>query len=106
MSRRGGAREPSPEPQSGRGGRVEVFTITLKKVATVLFGDLLRYSKGQGPETDVCLHAMTCLSTVIHHLPAMLYTPVGSNFFTPSDKTAITGGLEVWRGYHQVNLVS
>ena len=87
---------------SPKRGSKETFTIEIKKVAVIRFHDLLLFSKGQGPESDECLHAMTCLSTVLHHLPAMTYTPVGSNFFTPSDKTTISGGVEVWRGYHQV----
>lgn len=31
----------------------------------------------------------------------MLYTPVGGEFYSPISRTPISGGLEVWRGYHQ-----
>ena len=87
-------------------GRGERFKIELKKVANVELGGLLKFTKGKSEVGDKdTLHAMTCLTNFLHHQPATMYTPVGSNFFTPSNSVNIPGGLCVWRGYHQVGFI-
>ena len=66
---------------------------------------LMDFTRGKSElQEKNSLHALTCLSNFLHHQPANLYTPVGSNFFTPSNSVNIPGGLAVWRGYHQVGL--
>jgi eukaryotic translation initiation factor 2C len=52
-------------------------------------------------ETENVLHASSALSVALRHVPSMLYTPVGSEFYSPISRTPISGGLEVWRGFHQ-----
>lgn len=55
----------------------------------------------KGPETETSLHAVTALSTVLRHVPGMTFVSAGPNFYSPEDRTHISGGLEIWRGYHQ-----
>ena len=86
-----------------KGARLDTLKLEIKQVAKVTFHDLLLYSKGQGPYNEAAKHANTCLTAVLHYLPSIVFTPVGSNFFTETNKTQISGGLEVWRGYHQVH---
>jgi eukaryotic translation initiation factor 2C len=83
------------------GSERETFKVTLKKSATMQMHSLLLFTQKKAQETEEVLHALTCLSTVLLHLPSMMYTNIGSNCFTPQNKTPISGGLEIWRGYHQ-----
>ena len=82
-------------------GKMESFKIQITKVANVIFDDLVNFSQGKGPENETTLHALTCLSTVLHYTPSINYASVGSNFFSSRDSSRISGGLEIWRGYHQ-----
>ncbi|KAH9251607.1 hypothetical protein BASA81_010516 [Batrachochytrium salamandrivorans] len=74
---------------------------TVRKVGRINFHDLLMFTSGRGAETESVMQASTVLAVLIRHVPSMLFTPVGANFFTPEGRKPITGGLEVWRGYHQ-----
>ncbi|RKO88986.1 Piwi domain-containing protein [Blyttiomyces helicus] len=98
--RGGGAPPAEPRPE-GAPHDSEIFKVELKKVSTIDFHELLLFMAGKGPETENCLHAVTALSTVLRHVPAMCFTAVGANFYTPRDTAPLSGGLEVWRGYHQ-----
>ncbi|KAJ3300746.1 hypothetical protein HK104_006045 [Borealophlyctis nickersoniae] len=87
--------------ETAGGAKFSSFKVVLRKTATIDFHELLLYAAGKGPESDAVQHAVTALSTVLRHAPSMTYTSVGANFYTPHDSTPLTGGLEVWRGYHQ-----
>jgi eukaryotic translation initiation factor 2C len=79
----------------------EKFSVVVRKVNTVSFHELLLFAQGKGKETDNVLHCSNVLSIVLRHVPSMLFTPVGQNFFTPEGRIPMMGGLEIWRGYHQ-----
>lgn len=67
--------------------------------------NLMDFTRGKGDLSEKkSLHALTCITTFLHHQPATFYTPIGSSFFTPSNSSNIPGGLSVWRGYHQVGI--
>ncbi|KAJ3271560.1 hypothetical protein HDV01_006522 [Terramyces sp. JEL0728] len=82
-------------------GKSLAVKLTIKKTATINLHELLMFAQGKGLATENVLHCENALSVVLRHIPSMLFTPVGSNFFTPVDRVPIAGGLEVWRGYHQ-----
>lgn len=82
-------------------GETEKFKIVMRKVNTVSFHELMLFATGKGQETDNVLHSTNILSVVLRHVPSMLFTPVGQNFFTPEGRIPMFGGLEIWRGYHQ-----
>ncbi|TPX56274.1 hypothetical protein PhCBS80983_g04652 [Powellomyces hirtus] len=81
--------------------RSEEVTITVKQVAKVDFHSLMLFMSKRGPENETALHAATALSTVLRHVPGMTFVTAGANFYSPEDRTHISGGLEIWRGYHQ-----
>ncbi|TPX71401.1 hypothetical protein SpCBS45565_g01159 [Spizellomyces sp. 'palustris'] len=76
-------------------------TLTLKQVAKIDFHSLMLFMKKKGPENEAALHATTCLSNVLRHVPGMTFVSAGPNFYSPDDRTHISGGLEIRRGYHQ-----
>ncbi|KAJ3275401.1 hypothetical protein HDV01_000693 [Terramyces sp. JEL0728] len=82
-------------------GKSITLKFVMRKTATINLHELLLFAKGKCTESENVLHAATALSVVLRHIPSMLFTPVGSNFFSPIGRTPISGGLEVWRGYHQ-----
>lgn len=86
--------------QTAKGG-FEKVDITIKRVASINMHELLLYASGKSRETENVMHATGALSVALRHVPSMLYTPVGGEFYSPISRTPITGGLEVWRGYHQ-----
>ena len=77
------------------------WNISLKQTSEINLAELLRLARGQTVQSDVTLHGETALSVLLRHVPSMLFTPIGPNFFTPKDRQPITGGLEIWHGYHQ-----
>ncbi|KAJ3325485.1 hypothetical protein HDV06_004344 [Boothiomyces sp. JEL0866] len=82
-------------------GNVVSVKATIKKTSTFNLHQLLLFAQGKSRETENVLSCSTALSVLLRHVPSMLFTPVGSNFFTPNDRVPISNGLEVWRGYHQ-----
>ncbi|KNC96140.1 uncharacterized protein SPPG_08528 [Spizellomyces punctatus DAOM BR117] len=100
---RGGASQTAPtvRPVSVGPARTKTVNIRIKQTAKIDFHSLALFMTKKGPETDHVLHAVTALSSVLRHIPCMSFVAVGSNFYTPEDRTHISGGLEIWRGYHQ-----
>ncbi|KAJ3148183.1 hypothetical protein HDU86_007531 [Geranomyces michiganensis] len=85
----------------GDGRRTEEVSIQIKKVAQVDFHSLMQFVAKRGPENDASLHAVTAFTAVLRHVPGMTFVSAGANFYSPEDRTHISGGLEIWRGYHQ-----
>lgn len=54
-----------------------------------------------GSESENFLSASNALSVALRYVPSILYVPVFNEFYSPVSRVPITGGLEVWRGYHQ-----
>jgi eukaryotic translation initiation factor 2C len=79
----------------------ERFKVKMKLVADLNLGRLLEFCNKKCPEDATVTHATQCLSVVLRYVPSLLFVPVGSNFFTPEGRVPISGGMEVWRGYHQ-----
>ncbi|KAJ3020417.1 hypothetical protein HKX48_000825 [Thoreauomyces humboldtii] len=99
-------RDLDPLPREVRPGkaqtlRIEEITVAIKQVGKIDFHSLLLYMAKKGPETETAFHATTVLSTVLRHIPGMTFISAGANFYSPEDRTHISGGLEIWRGYHQ-----
>ncbi|KAL2917525.1 hypothetical protein HK105_202806 [Polyrhizophydium stewartii] len=92
---------PIPPHDPNARPATERITVTLRPAATISMHELLLLAQGRGDETEAATHASTALSVALRHVPSMLFTPVGSNFFTPEGRVPLTGGLEVWRGFHQ-----
>jgi eukaryotic translation initiation factor 2C len=64
----------------------EEVKIVIRPTSVIRFADLIRFSQGRGPENEQVLQATMCLQVALRHVPSMLYTPVGTNFFTPEDR--------------------
>jgi eukaryotic translation initiation factor 2C len=79
----------------------EKVQVTMKRVTSINVGRLLQFAQGKCSEDDSVLQAYQCLQVALRHVPSLLFVPVQSNFFTPEGRTPISGGLEIWRGYHQ-----
>ncbi|KAI8914093.1 hypothetical protein BC831DRAFT_179551 [Entophlyctis helioformis] len=92
---------PIPPPSKTGTVDTEPIKVVIRQTARINLHDLLLFTAGKGPETESVMHASVALSVLIRHVPSMLFTPVGQNFFTPENRRPIMGGLEVWRGYHQ-----
>ncbi|KAH6601413.1 hypothetical protein BASA61_001975 [Batrachochytrium salamandrivorans] len=90
-----------PPPDRNVVIKTEVMKIVVRQVARINFHDILMFTSGVAPETESVMHASVALAVLIRHVPSMLFTPVGANFFTPEGRKPIGGGLEIWRGYHQ-----
>ncbi|EGF76744.1 hypothetical protein BATDEDRAFT_92312 [Batrachochytrium dendrobatidis JAM81] len=90
-----------PPPSFNPVIQTEPLKITVRKSVRISFHELLLFTTGKGPETEEVMHATSALSILIRHVPSMLFTPVGANFFTPEGRKPISGGLECWRGFHQ-----
>ncbi|KAI8818718.1 Piwi domain-containing protein [Fimicolochytrium jonesii] len=84
-----------------RPSQTEEVKIVIKQVAKIDFHSLLLFMTKKGPEDETALHATTALSTVLRHVPGLTFVTAGANFYSPEDRTHISGGLEIWRGYHQ-----
>jgi eukaryotic translation initiation factor 2C len=82
-------------------GKTEKFSIRIRKVAEVSFNDLFNFVNRKTHETEKAIQCSNVLSVVLRHIPSMLFTSVGPNFFTPEARVPVKGGLEIWRGYHQ-----
>lgn len=52
-------------------------------------------------EDSSTLETSNALSVLLRYVPSLLYVPHKSEFFSPVSRTSISGGLEIWRGYHQ-----
>jgi eukaryotic translation initiation factor 2C len=74
--------------------------VSIRKVAHIDFATLMK-TAGKGSDNELVLNAAQCLSVVLRYVPSLLYVPVDSNFFASDNRVALSGGLEVWRGYHQ-----
>ncbi|KAJ3182043.1 hypothetical protein HDU87_000383 [Geranomyces variabilis] len=85
----------------GDGKRTEEVAIHIKKVAQVDFHSLMQFVAKRGPENEAALHTITAFTAVLRHVPGMTFVTAGANFYSPEDRTHISGGLEIWRGYHQ-----
>ncbi|KAJ3169190.1 hypothetical protein HDU88_000986 [Geranomyces variabilis] len=85
----------------GGGKRTEEVAIHIKKVAQVDFHSLMQFIAKRGPENEASLHTVTAFTAVLRHVPGMTFVTAGANFYSPEDRTHISGGLEIWRGYHQ-----
>ncbi|KAI8906430.1 Piwi domain-containing protein [Gorgonomyces haynaldii] len=81
--------------------REEKVKVVIRRVAGVILHDLLKLAQGKDPETESTLHGSNALSVALRHVPAMLYVPVGANIFMPHGRVSISGGLEIWQGFHQ-----
>jgi eukaryotic translation initiation factor 2C len=87
--------------ENSASGSFEKISVNIRQVSEVDLHNLILYAQGKRQEDESITHASTALSVALRHVPSMLYVPVGSNFFSPEGRSPISGGLEVWRGFHQ-----
>ncbi|GJJ79067.1 eukaryotic translation initiation factor 2C [Entomortierella parvispora] len=89
------------EDARAKGTLTPSFKMKIKKVNEIHLSELSQFLQGQIPLTNNCLTAIMALDVLIHHEPAMLYQTIGRSFFTPHGSRPLSGGLDVWRGFHQ-----
>ncbi|ORY01783.1 Piwi-domain-containing protein [Basidiobolus meristosporus CBS 931.73] len=77
------------------------FTLKLVKVGIIVMEELAQYLDEKIELTSNCQTAIMALDILIRHRPSMLYTSVGSSFFTRDDSKPLGGGVEVWQGFYQ-----
>ncbi|KAF8963810.1 argonaute-like protein [Flammula alnicola] len=96
---------PVSLPQSNGGGNPtrppRVYYITLTRVATRNTETLHRYYDGQQSFDETISTLLQALNVVVRMQPNLCNPFRARSFFTPADRQAIGGGLEVWRGIFQ-----
>jgi eukaryotic translation initiation factor 2C len=82
-------------------GHAAKYNITIRKSGEIDLASILKCAKGLPAEDSEVSKASSCLSVLLMYVPSLLFVPLGSNFYTSEDRIPISGGLELWRGYHQ-----
>ncbi|ORX97422.1 Piwi-domain-containing protein [Basidiobolus meristosporus CBS 931.73] len=77
------------------------FTIKLVKVGVVVMEELNHFLSGKISLTSNCQTAIMALDILIRHRPSMLYSSIGSSFFTNTDSRPLGNGVDVWQGFYQ-----
>ncbi|KAF9096333.1 eukaryotic translation initiation factor 2C, 2 [Mortierella sp. GBA35] len=77
------------------------FKVKVKKASPINLEELHRFLNGRLTLTNNCLTAIMALDILIRHEPAMLSATIGRSFYTSIGKQALSGPLDVWRGYYQ-----
>lgn len=99
-------RDPPRAPvYSGPGGSYDPdlrdIEITMKPTTSVNLGALKKFILKEGPECDDCLHSITAITSFVRHIPSFKFVSIGPNLYSPDERVAVYGGLEIWRGFHQ-----
>jgi eukaryotic translation initiation factor 2C len=90
--------DPARPPTAKRRGP-RMFNVVIKKVSVISISKLFAFLQGRFLETPQ--DTIMALDVAFRHLPSTLYTPVGRNFFSPENAMRISGGAELWSGFHQ-----
>lgn len=91
----------SPPLQSRLDPDLREIEITIKPTTSVSLEALRKFICGRGPENSECTHCITSITAFARHIPSFKFVSVGANLYSPDDRVAIGGGLEIWRGFHQ-----
>lgn len=86
---------------TARRGGFERLKFSLKYVKDLSLAGLMSVALGNAAEDASTLETSNMLSVLLRYVPSLLYVPHKNEFFSPVNRRQISGGLEIWRGYHQ-----
>lgn len=99
--------------ESAKGG-FERFKFAIRKVKELSMHSLLMVAQRKciiilfffnnvfiAAEDSSSMETANALSALLRYVPSLLYVPHKAEFFSPVSRVPISGGLEIWHGYHQ-----